>query len=125
MKLKPHPNDKEPIHGYTVRYKPEFGDWDTVQVPATAQKYTIENLWCGSRYQISVTAYNGYVKLMPKVAEILHFTFRIEISFGHRFHNSNKQEAFFKNTIFPNTHLQEHGDRSFILKSATQQCDRL
>uniref|UniRef100_A0A8D8TGM3 Down syndrome cell adhesion molecule-like protein Dscam2 n=1 Tax=Cacopsylla melanoneura TaxID=428564 RepID=A0A8D8TGM3_9HEMI len=59
MKLKPHPNDKEPIHGYTVRYKPEFGDWDTVQVPATAQKYTVENLWCGSRYQISVTAYNG------------------------------------------------------------------
>ncbi|KAI5751952.1 hypothetical protein M8J77_012420 [Diaphorina citri] len=59
MKLKPHPNDKEPIHGYTVRYKPEFGDWDTVQVPATAQKYTLENLMCGSRYQISVTAYNG------------------------------------------------------------------
>ncbi|KAI5709459.1 hypothetical protein M8J75_000409 [Diaphorina citri] len=56
MKLKPHPNDKEPIHGYTVRYKPEFGDWDTVQVPATAQKYTLENLMCGSRYQISVTA---------------------------------------------------------------------
>lgn len=58
MKLKPHPSDNEPIHGYTVKYKPEFGDRETVQVPATVQKYTLENLWCGSRYQISVTAYN-------------------------------------------------------------------
>ncbi|XP_075224355.1 Down syndrome cell adhesion molecule 1 isoform X5 [Lycorma delicatula] len=59
MKLKPHPGDNEPIHGYTVRYKPEFGDWDTVQVSATTQKYTLEGLWCGSRYQIVVTAYNS------------------------------------------------------------------
>ncbi|XP_046664865.1 Down syndrome cell adhesion molecule-like protein Dscam2 isoform X42 [Homalodisca vitripennis] len=59
MKLKPHPGDNEPIHGYTVKYKPEFGDWETAQVSATAQKYTLENLWCGSRYQISVTAYNS------------------------------------------------------------------
>lgn len=61
MKLKPHPADTEPIHGYTVKYKPEFGDWETAQVAATAQKFTLENLWCGSRYQISVTAYNRSV----------------------------------------------------------------
>ncbi|XP_039283540.1 Down syndrome cell adhesion molecule-like protein Dscam2 isoform X10 [Nilaparvata lugens] len=59
MKLKPHAQDNEPIHGYTVRYKPEFGDWETVQVAATVQKYTLEGLWCGSRYLISVTAYNS------------------------------------------------------------------
>ncbi|XP_072155042.1 cell adhesion molecule Dscam1 isoform X22 [Bemisia tabaci] len=59
MKLQPHQGDTEPIHGYTVRYKAEFGEWESIQVPASAQKYTIENLWCGSRYQISVTAYNG------------------------------------------------------------------
>ncbi|XP_046813684.1 Down syndrome cell adhesion molecule-like protein Dscam2 isoform X30 [Vespa crabro] len=59
MKLRSHPTDNAPIHGYTIHYKPEFGDWETVQISSTAQKYTLENLWCGSRYQIYVTAYNG------------------------------------------------------------------
>lgn len=61
LKLSPHPGDTEPIHGYTVKYKPEFGEWASIQIPATSQKYTLENLWCGSRYMISVTAYNRYV----------------------------------------------------------------
>lgn len=59
MKLKPHPTDTAPLHGYTIHYKPEFGEWETVQVASQAQKYTLENLWCGSRYQIYVTAYNA------------------------------------------------------------------
>ncbi|XP_028982374.1 Down syndrome cell adhesion molecule-like protein Dscam2 [Diachasma alloeum] len=59
MKLRPHPNDNTPIHGYTIHYKPEFGEWDTVQISSTVQKYSLENLFCGSRYQIYVTAYNG------------------------------------------------------------------
>ncbi|PNF13800.1 hypothetical protein B7P43_G12441, partial [Cryptotermes secundus] len=59
MKLRPHPTDTAPLHGYTVHYKPEFGDWETVQVSNQAQKYTLENLWCGSRYQVYVTGYNG------------------------------------------------------------------
>ncbi|XP_048506692.1 Down syndrome cell adhesion molecule-like protein Dscam2 isoform X9 [Athalia rosae] len=59
MKLRPHPTDNAPLHGYTIHYKPEFGDWETLQVSSTAQKYTLESLWCGSRYQIYVTAYNG------------------------------------------------------------------
>ncbi|KAL7294790.1 hypothetical protein TKK_0011722 [Trichogramma kaykai] len=58
MKLRPHQNDNAPIHGYTIHYKPEFGDWETVQISSTSSKYTLENLWCGSRYQIYVTAYN-------------------------------------------------------------------
>ncbi|XP_061930189.1 cell adhesion molecule Dscam2 isoform X39 [Apis cerana] len=59
MKVRPHPQDNAPIHGYTIHYKPEFGDWDTAQISSTVQKYTLENLLCGSRYQIYVTAYNG------------------------------------------------------------------
>ncbi|XP_073989855.1 Down syndrome cell adhesion molecule 1 isoform X9 [Rhodnius prolixus] len=59
MKLKPNPQDTEPIHGYTVKYKPEFGDWESMQLAPTVHKYTLENLWCGSRYMISVTAYNS------------------------------------------------------------------
>ncbi|XP_050442016.1 cell adhesion molecule Dscam2 isoform X15 [Adelges cooleyi] len=58
LNLKPYETDKEPVHGYTIKYKPEFGDWQTAQVAAKADKFTLENLWCGSRYQIAVTAYN-------------------------------------------------------------------
>lgn len=71
LKMKPHPNDIEPIHGYTVRYKPEFGDWETAQVAATAQKFTLENLWCGSRYQISVTAYNRSVVIIMNLQSFI------------------------------------------------------
>lgn len=52
--------DTAPIHGYTLHYKPEFGDWETVEVAVDEQKYTIENLFCGSRYQVYATGYNRY-----------------------------------------------------------------
>lgn len=52
--------DSAPIHGYTLHYKPEFGDWETVEVAVDAQKYTIENLFCGSRYQVYATGYNRF-----------------------------------------------------------------
>lgn len=59
MKLKPHESDVEPIHGYTVHYKPEFGDWETIQIGPNVDKYTLEKLLCGTRYQVYVTAYNS------------------------------------------------------------------
>lgn len=46
------------MHGYTLHYKPEFGEWETVDVSVDAQKHVIENLYCGSRYQVYSTAYN-------------------------------------------------------------------
>ncbi|KAB7494490.1 Down syndrome cell adhesion molecule-like protein Dscam2, partial [Armadillidium nasatum] len=60
VKLKPSVvDDTTPIHGYTVSYKPEFSDdLETIQVPASARTYILENLWCGSRYQIFAKAYN-------------------------------------------------------------------
>lgn len=58
IKLKPHEDDVEPIHGYTVHYKPEFGEWENVQVAPNVEKYTLEKLVCGTRYQVYVTAYN-------------------------------------------------------------------
>lgn len=58
VKLKKHENDLAPLHGYTLHYKPEFGEWETADVSTEAQKYTIENLYCGSRYQVYSTAYN-------------------------------------------------------------------
>ncbi|KAK7068698.1 hypothetical protein SK128_024054 [Halocaridina rubra] len=59
VKLKPSViDDTTPIHGYTVYYKPEFSNWESVQVPASTRTYTLVDLWCGSRYQIYASAYN-------------------------------------------------------------------
>ncbi|XP_048007664.1 Down syndrome cell adhesion molecule-like protein Dscam2 isoform X34 [Leguminivora glycinivorella] len=60
LRLKPSENaDQSPAAGYTIHYKQEFGDWETVQIPSNTDTYTLENLFCGSRYQLYVTAYNG------------------------------------------------------------------
>ncbi|XP_072939094.1 cell adhesion molecule Dscam1 isoform X25 [Epargyreus clarus] len=60
LRLKPSVDaDQSPAAGYTIHYKQEFGDWETVQIPSNTDTYTLENLFCGSRYQLYVTAYNG------------------------------------------------------------------
>ncbi|XP_073949185.1 Down syndrome cell adhesion molecule 1 isoform X9 [Choristoneura fumiferana] len=60
LRLKPsHEAEQSPSAGYTIHYKQEFGDWETVQIPSSTDTYTLENLFCGSRYQLYVTAYNG------------------------------------------------------------------
>jgi Down syndrome cell adhesion molecule-like protein 1 len=58
IKLKKHETDPAPINGFTIHYKPEFGEWETADVSVDAQKHSIENLYCGSRYQVYATAYN-------------------------------------------------------------------
>ncbi|XP_030381731.1 Down syndrome cell adhesion molecule-like protein Dscam2 isoform X2 [Scaptodrosophila lebanonensis] len=59
VKLKPHEGDTAPLHGYTLHYKPEFGEWETSEVSVDLQKYNIENLLCGSRYQVYATGFNN------------------------------------------------------------------
>lgn len=41
-----------------MNYKREYGEWDRVAVDKTETSYTLKNLWCGSRYQIYITAFN-------------------------------------------------------------------
>ncbi|CAH1122837.1 unnamed protein product [Ceutorhynchus assimilis] len=59
IKIKPHDSDGEQVHGYTIHYKPEFGEWENVQVGPATDKFTLEKLLCGTRYQLYVTAYNS------------------------------------------------------------------
>ncbi|CAH2265758.1 jg7946 [Pararge aegeria aegeria] len=60
LRLKPSLEaEQSPAAGYTIHYKQEFGDWETVQIPSNTDTYTLENLFCGSRYQLYVTAYNS------------------------------------------------------------------
>ncbi len=49
---------KTPVHGYTLHYKPEFGDWNTAKVPFGSEEFTMDGLLCGQRYHLYVTAYN-------------------------------------------------------------------
>nr|XP_032292777.1 Down syndrome cell adhesion molecule-like protein Dscam2 isoform X24 [Drosophila virilis] len=59
VRLKPHEGDTAPLHGYTLHYKPEFGEWETAEVSVESQKHNIENLLCGSRYQVYATGFNN------------------------------------------------------------------
>ncbi|XP_039500365.1 Down syndrome cell adhesion molecule-like protein Dscam2 isoform X14 [Drosophila santomea] len=59
VKLKPHEGDTAPLHGYTLHYKPEFGEWETSEVSVDSQKHNIEGLLCGSRYQVYATGFNN------------------------------------------------------------------
>ena len=46
------------MHGYTLHYKPEFGDWDTSAIPYGSEEFTLDNLLCGQKYHLYVVAYN-------------------------------------------------------------------
>lgn len=54
-----NPADKTPVHGYSLHYKPEFGDWDLAQIPFGSEEFTLDGLLCGQRYHLYVTAYNS------------------------------------------------------------------
>ncbi|KAL5286966.1 Dscam family protein [Megaselia abdita] len=59
VKVKPHDGDTAPLHGYTLHYKPEFGEWETSEVTVDSQKHSIDHLLCGSRYQLYATGFNN------------------------------------------------------------------
>ncbi|XP_050541670.1 cell adhesion molecule Dscam2 isoform X2 [Daktulosphaira vitifoliae] len=47
-----------PILGYTINYKREHGDWEEIQVDSKTHFHVLQNLLCGTRYQLYITAYN-------------------------------------------------------------------
>ena len=59
LKLRPKDlKDKTPVHGYTLNYKAEFGDWSSEPIPFGSEEYTLDSLLCGKEYSIYVEAYN-------------------------------------------------------------------
>jgi Fibronectin type III domain len=44
--------------GYVINYKREQGDWEELQVEAGTTAHILSGLWCGTRYQLYITAYN-------------------------------------------------------------------
>ncbi|XP_035704480.1 Down syndrome cell adhesion molecule-like protein Dscam2 isoform X15 [Folsomia candida] len=53
------PSDSAPLHGLTIHYKQDFGEWEATQIPPNMSEYTLEGLNCGTRYQIYATSYNS------------------------------------------------------------------
>ena len=47
------------ITGYYLHEKREFGEWRRLEVPGSADSYTLTGLQCGSKYQVRVSAFNN------------------------------------------------------------------
>ncbi|CAH4030501.1 unnamed protein product [Pieris brassicae] len=58
------------ILGYVINYKREHGDWEELQVEAGTSEHVLPNLWCGTRYQLYITAFNRIGTGLP--CDIVH-----------------------------------------------------
>ncbi|CAG9795734.1 unnamed protein product [Diatraea saccharalis] len=56
--------------GYVINYKREHGDWEELQVEAGTSEHVLPNLWCGTRYQLYITAFNRIGTGLP--CDIVH-----------------------------------------------------
>ncbi|XP_069681625.1 cell adhesion molecule Dscam1 isoform X3 [Periplaneta americana] len=59
-----------PILGYVINYKRDHGDWEEMQIEAKADSHMLHNLWCGTRYQLYITAFNKIGTGLP--CDIVH-----------------------------------------------------
>lgn len=44
--------------GYVINYKRDHGDWEELHIESKSESHVLRNLWCGTRYQLYITAYN-------------------------------------------------------------------
>lgn len=51
-------NGGSPILGYVINFKRENGDWEELRIDSKTNVHRLSNLWCGTKYQLYVTAYN-------------------------------------------------------------------
>uniref|UniRef100_T1J817 Down syndrome cell adhesion molecule-like protein Dscam2 n=1 Tax=Strigamia maritima TaxID=126957 RepID=T1J817_STRMM len=47
-----------PVEGYIVYYKRDFGEWESVQLGSVEESHSLDDLWCGTRYQLYIVAWN-------------------------------------------------------------------
>ena len=64
-------NGGSPILGYVINYKRENGDWEELQINSKTNSHLLMNLWCGTKYQLYITAYNKIGTGLP--CDIVHF----------------------------------------------------
>lgn len=44
--------------GYVINYKRDHGDWEEIHLDSKTDTHLLRGLWCGTRYQLYMTAYN-------------------------------------------------------------------
>lgn len=66
-----NPNGGSPILGYVINYKRDNGDWEELQIESKTNSHLLNNLWCGTRYQLYITAYNKIGTGLP--CDIVNF----------------------------------------------------
>ncbi|XP_055380718.1 cell adhesion molecule Dscam2 isoform X2 [Condylostylus longicornis] len=47
-----------PVLGYVINFKRDNGDWEELQIDSKTNTHLLSNLWCGTKYQLYITAYN-------------------------------------------------------------------
>lgn len=47
-----------PIRGYILHYKRDYGEWEEVKLSQKVDSFLLSKLWCGTPYQMYLTAYN-------------------------------------------------------------------
>lgn len=44
--------------GYVINYKRDHGDWEEIHLDSKTDTHLLRGLWCGTKYQLYMTAYN-------------------------------------------------------------------
>ncbi|XP_058789231.1 cell adhesion molecule Dscam2-like isoform X3 [Phymastichus coffea] len=47
-----------PIRGYILHFKREYGEWEEIKLSHKSSSHQLSQLWCGTDYQVYLTAYN-------------------------------------------------------------------
>ena len=58
-------SDDTPVTGYMISYKSNQDNWEEVKVSGKRSRHVLENLRCGTKYQVTVTAYNAAGRSKP------------------------------------------------------------
>lgn len=58
------------ITGYVINFKKDNGDWEELQINSKINSHLLSNLWCGTKYQLYITAYNKIGTGLP--CDIVH-----------------------------------------------------
>lgn len=56
---------KQPILGYTLHYRKEHGQWETLDTDPLSSQFWLSDLRCGSNYSIYMSAYNHVGQGLP------------------------------------------------------------
>ena len=58
-------NDDTPISGYLISYKSNQDNWEELKITGKRSRHVLENLRCGTKYQVTVTAFNPAGRSKP------------------------------------------------------------